>query len=58
MPGSAIVAFGGISLLFALTPGADWAYAISGGLKRRAVPAVTGLLPGHVVVIAIGAAVA
>ncbi|GAA0433147.1 LysE family translocator [Leifsonia naganoensis] len=56
MPGSAIVAFGGISLLFILTPGADWAYAISGGLKRRVVAAVTGLLLGHIVVIAIVAA--
>lgn len=56
MPGSAIVAFGGISLLFILTPGADWAYAISGGLKHRVVPAVGGLLLGHVVVIAVVAA--
>ncbi|WP_349866644.1 LysE family translocator [Leifsonia sp. WHRI 6310E] len=56
MSGSAIVAFGGISLLFILTPGADWAYAISGGLKRRVVPAVSGLLLGHVVVLAIVAA--
>ncbi|MFF2052939.1 LysE family translocator [Leifsonia sp. NPDC058194] len=53
---SAIVAFGGISLLFIVTPGADWAYAISGGLRHRVVPAVCGLLLGHVVVIAIVAA--
>lgn len=56
MPGSAIIAFWGVSLLFIVTPGADWAYAISGGLRRRVVPAVSGLLLGHIVVIAIVAA--
>lgn len=30
------------------TPGADWAYAISAGLRGRSVvPAVTGLIAGH-----------
>ncbi|GAA1694653.1 LysE family translocator [Microbacterium sediminicola] len=44
---SALLAFWGVSALFVLTPGADWAYAISGGMNRRAVPAVAGMLTGH-----------
>ena len=43
-----IVAFWLVSLLFVVTPGADWAYAISAGLAHRSVaPAVGGLLAGH-----------
>lgn len=45
-----IVAFWGISILFVLTPGADWAYAIAAGLGRHSIaPSVTGLLLGHLV---------
>jgi len=45
---TAIAAFWGVSLLFVLTPGADWAYAITAGLRDRSVlPAVAGLLAGH-----------
>jgi len=42
-------AFWGVSMLLAVTPGVDWAYAIASGVRRRAsvVPAVTGLLVGH-----------
>lgn len=41
-------AFWGVSILFIITPGADWAYAISAGLQgRMVVPAVSGLLFGH-----------
>lgn len=48
MEASALIAFWSISLLFVVTPGADWAYAISAGLKdNAAVPAVSGLLAGH-----------
>jgi threonine/homoserine/homoserine lactone efflux protein len=54
--GAAIAAFWGVSLLFVIVPGADWAYAISGGLRRRTLPAVAGLVLGHVVVLAIVAA--
>jgi hypothetical protein len=47
-------------MLFVLTPGADWAYAISSGLRHRSVvPAVGGLLSGHLlatVVVAAGVA--
>ena len=43
-----VVAFWAVSLLFVLTPGADWAYAIAAGLRHRTVvPAVGGLLVGH-----------
>jgi threonine/homoserine/homoserine lactone efflux protein len=38
-----------VSMLFVITPGADWAYAIAAGLRHGQVtPAVTGLLAGHV----------
>lgn len=49
-----------LSLALAVTPGADWAYAISAGLRyRTVVPAVSGLLLGHLaatVVVAAGVA--
>lgn len=42
-------AFWAVSFLFVITPGADWAYAISAGVRNRTVlPAVGGLLAGHV----------
>ncbi|MCS5730224.1 LysE family translocator [Herbiconiux moechotypicola] len=44
-----VVAFWGISLLFVITPGADWAYEITAGLRNRVLPATAGLLLGHVV---------
>lgn len=63
MDAGMIWAFWGVSLLFIVTPGADWAYAISGGLKHRALPSVTGLWAGHllgvmVVVAGVGALLA
>ncbi|MFF1573941.1 LysE family translocator [Leifsonia sp. NPDC058292] len=48
MAASLIFAFWGVSLLAVLTPGADWAYAIAGGLRARVAPAVGGLVVGHV----------
>ncbi|MFC6154535.1 LysE family translocator [Nocardioides yefusunii] len=49
-PGT-VAAFWGVSVMFAMTPGADWAYAISAGLKhRRVTPAVLGMLSGHFLV--------
>ncbi|UVJ41339.1 LysE family translocator [Arthrobacter sp. CJ23] len=52
-----VAAFWAVSFLFVLTPGADWAYAISAGLRHRTVlPAVGGLLSGHVVATAVVAA--
>lgn len=48
MTAGTVVAFWAVSLLFVLTPGADWAYAIAAGLRHRTVlPAVGGLLAGH-----------
>ncbi len=43
-----IATFWLVSLLFVVTPGADWAYAITAGLRHRSVlPAVGGMLAGH-----------
>jgi threonine/homoserine/homoserine lactone efflux protein len=60
MPVATIAAFWGVSMLFVLTPGADWAYAIASGLRHRSVvPAVGGLLFGHLlatIVVAAGVA--
>lgn len=50
MPLNMFVAFWAVSVLFIFTPGADWAYAISAGIKgRRVIPAVAGMLSGHLV---------
>lgn len=53
-----ILAFAVISFLFVITPGADWAYSISAGINWKSpVPAVTGLLTGHIlatVIVAMG----
>ncbi|ARF53491.1 LysE family translocator [Streptomyces gilvosporeus] len=43
-----LAAFLAVDLLLVFTPGADWAYAISAGLRDRSVvPAVAGLIAGH-----------
>lgn len=48
MSGSALLAFWGVSILFVVTPGVDWAYAIAAGLRNRSpIPAVAGMLLGH-----------
>lgn len=58
MPLSLVAAFWSVSVLFIITPGVDWAYSISAGLQqRRLLPAVAGLLSGHLsatVVVAAG----
>jgi len=46
---SAIATFWVVSLLFVLTPGADWAFAITAGMRSRVRPAVSGLLAGHLI---------
>ncbi|MBB5687498.1 LysE family transporter [Sphingobium boeckii] len=52
-----LAAFWAVSIMFVITPGADWAYAISAGMRDRAVPpAVAGLLLGHLVATLIVAA--
>ena len=45
---SIVAGFWVVSFLLIMTPGADWAYAISAGINgRRVVPAVVGLMSGH-----------
>ncbi|GAA1359842.1 LysE family translocator [Arthrobacter rhombi] len=45
-----ILGFAVVSVSLALTPGADWAYAISSGLGgRKIAPAVGGLLGGYLI---------
>ena len=54
---SMFAAFWAVSVLFVITPGADWAYAISAGIRgRRVMPAVAGMLSGHLVATLIVAA--
>ncbi len=57
MDPAVVASFWVVSMLFVLTPGADWAYAIAAGLHHRNVlPAVAGLLTGHVLATVIVAA--
>ncbi|QYM75855.1 LysE family translocator [Leucobacter luti] len=56
------IAFWGVSMVFVIIPGADWAYAIASGLTSRSgvFPAVAGMLAGHLIaacVVATGLAV-
>lgn len=52
MPLSLFSAFWAVSILFVITPGADWAYAISAGIRgRHIIPAVAGMLFGHLIAI-------
>ncbi|MCM7773161.1 LysE family translocator [Enterobacter asburiae] len=61
---SIVAGFWVVSFLLIMTPGADWAYAISAGINgRRVVPAVMGLMSGHllatlVVVAGVGVVIA
>lgn len=51
------LAFWMVSVLLVITPGMDWAYVISAGLRGRlVVPAVSGLLFGHFAAILLVAA--
>jgi threonine/homoserine/homoserine lactone efflux protein len=53
----AVVAFWGTSFLLVITPGADWAYMITAGLRNRSVlPAAAGLLVGYLTLTAVVAA--
>ncbi|MDA0563308.1 LysE family translocator [Streptomonospora sp. S1-112] len=48
MDAGAVVAFQTVSLLLVCVPGADWAFAVSAGLRHNAVaPAVAGLVVGY-----------
>jgi len=57
MSSGVFAAFWAVSILFIITPGADWAYAISAGIRGRVIlPAVAGLLSGHLLAILVVAA--
>ena len=51
-------AFWGVSALFVITPGADWAYAMSAGMRGRghALLAVSGMLAGRLLATGVVAA--
>ncbi|MCW2240407.1 LysE family translocator [Azospirillum canadense] len=52
-----LAAFWAVSFALVMTPGADWAYAISAGLRDRAIaPAVTGMLLGYLMITLVVAA--
>ena len=54
---SAVIAFWGTSFLLVVTPGADWAYMITTGLRNQSVvPAASGLLLGYLGLTAVVAA--
>ncbi|MER1996398.1 MAG: LysE family translocator [Arthrobacter sp.] len=47
---SQLAGFAAVSITLAMTPGADWAYCISSGLRaRRVAPSVAGLCTGYLV---------
>jgi threonine/homoserine/homoserine lactone efflux protein len=49
-----VLQFWTVALLLALTPGADWAYAIAAGLQPRSVlPSIAGMVAGYVVVVVV-----
>ncbi len=55
---SLALAFWAVAIALAVTPGADWAYAIAAGTRARSVaPSILGMLTGYtlvIVVIAVG----
>ncbi|MCX5615400.1 LysE family translocator [Bombella sp. TMW 2.2559] len=57
MPFSILSAFWLVSFLFIMSPGMDWAYAITAGSTgRRVIPAVSGMVLGHFLIILLVAA--
>jgi threonine/homoserine/homoserine lactone efflux protein len=54
---SLLTAFWVVSFSLVMVPGADWAYAISAGLRERAIaPAITGMLLGYLAITLVVAA--
>lgn len=52
-----LAGFWTLSFALVMTPGADWAYAISAGMRDRAImPAVAGMLVGYVMITLVVAA--
>lgn len=44
-----VLAFWGVAALLIVVPGADWAFAISAGLRRHVLPAASGIVLGYLV---------
>ena len=45
---ASVAAFWAVSMVFVITPGVDWAYAMAAGSRRQGVFwSVTGMLAGH-----------
>jgi threonine/homoserine/homoserine lactone efflux protein len=52
-----LIAFWALSVSLVITPGADWAYAISAGMRQKAIgPAVLGMLAGYLMITVVVAA--
>ncbi|KHJ54749.1 lysine transporter LysE [Aureimonas altamirensis] len=52
-----LMAFWVVSFALVMTPGADWAYAISAGMQERAIaPAIVGMLLGYLAITLVVAA--
>ncbi|WP_410660394.1 LysE family translocator [Amycolatopsis sp. lyj-112] len=56
MPLGSVLAFWGVAALLIAVPGADWAFAISAGLRRRVLPAAGGIVLGYLVMTLVVAA--
>ncbi|NWK80180.1 LysE family transporter [Aquitalea sp. LB_tupeE] len=57
MSSNLLLAFWALSISLVIVPGADWAYAISAGLKKNAIaPAVSGMLLGYTLITGVVAA--
>lgn len=57
MSSNLLLAFWALSISLVIVPGADWAYAISAGLKKSAIaPAVSGMLLGYTLITGVVAA--
>jgi threonine/homoserine/homoserine lactone efflux protein len=53
---SSVLAFWAVAALLIAVPGPDWAFAISAGLRRQALPAASGIVLGYVLMTAVVAA--
>ncbi|UPK74802.1 LysE family translocator [Nocardioidaceae bacterium SCSIO 66511] len=53
MPVSSVVSFWLLAAVLIAVPGPDWAYAISAGLKGKAVSAAAGIVAGYAVMTAV-----
>lgn len=48
-----VLQFWVVAFMLACTPGADWAFAISAGVRGRVFPSITGVIVGYALVIAV-----